>query len=98
MTYTRTDLSTLASVVTTLATMDKNHQGHTAVAAVAAIADDDGSGDTLNGDGLTHSTTAAKAFDTMSKAVQSSVLLHQVSGGRDTDCGRQRNATCSTCE
>ena len=72
------DLSTLANVVTTLATMDKSEAADDVSHQLAETSTCTPNGDTENGAGSC-SSSAARAFDTMAKVVQPSLSLNQVS-------------------
>ncbi|XP_025108699.1 orphan steroid hormone receptor 2-like [Pomacea canaliculata] len=70
-TTANTDLSTLASVVTTLATMSKEAEDHTQAAAEALVSA--GESQAMSSETMTPSDSVAKAFDTLAKACQSPV-------------------------
>ncbi|XP_070193114.1 orphan steroid hormone receptor 2-like isoform X2 [Littorina saxatilis] len=65
-TSTNTDLSTLASVVTTLATMGKESEDNAAQSAADVLAQVD----TTTGEQMESNDSVAKAFDTLAKACQ----------------------------
>ena len=71
------DLSTLANVVTTLATMDKSEAADDAPIQQMETPTCTPNGDAENG-GVSCSNSAARAFDTMAKVVQPNVSLSQV--------------------
>lgn len=71
-----TDLSTLANVVTTLATMDKSEVVDDISHLPSETSTCTPNGDSENG-GVSCSSSAARAFDTMAKVVQPNVSLSQ---------------------